>query len=98
MWSIGVAAANFESGRYNEAGRWYRQALAEQPRAVWINRFLAPVLALAGRKDDARHCFRDLQQTFPDLTILQVRTGLPHTQRLLDRVAEGLETVGMRLS
>jgi tetratricopeptide (TPR) repeat protein len=98
VWSIGIAAANFEIARYEEASRWYRRALSEQPRAIWINRFLAPALALGGRKEDAMQCFHMLRRVFPGLTIAQVRTGLPHTDVLLDRVAEGLENVGMRLS
>jgi AraC-like DNA-binding protein len=98
VWSIGIAAANFESDRYDEAVSWYQRALTEQPRASWINRFLAPTLALGGRKDDARQSFHDLRRVFPDLTIMQVKAGLPHTDSLLDRVAEGLESVGMRMS
>jgi hypothetical protein len=38
---------------------------------------------------------RVLASHFPGLTISQVMTGLPHTPRLLDRVAEGLADLGM---
>jgi hypothetical protein len=32
------------------------------------------------------------------LTIAEIRSGLPHTATLLDRVADGLENLGMRYS
>ena len=54
VWSIGIAAANFELGRYGRAVRSYQRALTDQPKAAWLNRFLAPALELAGRKDEAK--------------------------------------------
>jgi AraC-like DNA-binding protein/tetratricopeptide (TPR) repeat protein len=95
VWSIGIAAANFELGHYDRAARSYQRALIDQPKAIWINRFLAPALAFAGKKDDAKQSLSALRCTFPDLTIAQVRDGLPHTSVLLDRVAEGLGSLGM---
>jgi AraC-like DNA-binding protein/tetratricopeptide (TPR) repeat protein len=98
VWSIGIAAANFELGRYDHAVRSYQRALTSQPKAIWINRFLAPALELAGKKDDAKQSLLALGRAFPDLTIAQVRDGLPHTNVLLDRVAEGLGNLGMPVS
>jgi tetratricopeptide (TPR) repeat protein len=98
LWSIGIAASHFELGRFERAVVWYQRALAGQPKATWVNRFLAPVAALAGRKDDARRSIVSLGGAFPDLTIAQIRTGLPHTRLLLDRVADGLASLGMPLS
>ena len=95
VWAIGIAAANFEEGRYNEAVQWYRRALAEQPKATWLNRFLAPASLLGGNRDAGRQSLRALSCSFPELTILQVVAGLPHTPRVLDRVAEGLADLGM---
>jgi AraC-like DNA-binding protein len=95
VWSIGIAASNFELGRYDRAVQWYRRALVEQPKATWINRFLASALVFAGSKDEGRESLGALYRTFPELTITQVRTGLPHTARMLDRVAEGLASLGM---
>ena len=97
LCSIGIASAHFEAARYQDAARCYRRGLAEQPKAIWVNRLLAPSYALAGRKDEAKRSFAELAHAFPDLTIAQVRAGLPHSSRLLDRLAEGLESVGMRL-
>ena len=87
-----------ELGRYDYAVRSYQQALVEQPRAIWINRFLAPTLELSGKKEHARKSLLTLNRVFPDLTIAQVRAGLPHTTYLLDRIAEGLNSLSMRVS
>ena len=95
VWAIGIAAANFEDGRYNEAVQWYRRALAEQPKATWLNRFLAPALVLSGNRAAGRQSLHALSCSFPELTIFQVMTGLPHTPRLLDRIADGLADLGM---
>jgi AraC-like DNA-binding protein/tetratricopeptide (TPR) repeat protein len=98
VWSIGIAAANVEAGRYNRGVQWYLRALSEQPKAIWINRFLAPVLVLAGDKDEGRARLRSLYKRFPGLTISEVRAGLPHTAKLLDPLSEGLASLGMPYS
>jgi AraC-like DNA-binding protein len=97
VWAIGIAAANFEEGRYDEAVQWYRRALAEQPKATWLNRFLAPTSLLVGNRDAGQQSLHALSCGFPELTISQVMTGLPHTPRFLDPIAEGLADLGMPL-
>ena len=94
--SIGIAAAHFEAGRYDEAARWFTRGLAEHPSAVWANRFRAPAYALAGRKAEARRSVAELLCCYPDLTITDVRSALPHTPSFFDRAAEGLEAAGLR--
>lgn len=96
VWYIGIAAASLERGRYGDAVLWYRRALGAQPKAIWINRFLAAALALAGDRDAARASLSSLSQAMPGLTIEQVRSGLPHTTLFLDHVSEGLAAAGMR--
>jgi adenylate cyclase len=93
--SIGVASAHFAVGRYEEAARWFARGLTEHPQAVWTNRFRAPALLLAGRKEEARHSFADLIRTFPDLTIAEVRSALPFTASFCDRASEALSSLGM---
>jgi ferredoxin len=84
--------------RYDESARWFERALAENPAAVWINHNLTPAYALAGRKEHARRSVTELTRAFPNLTIAQVKSGLPFRSGFLDRVADGLESVGMRPS
>jgi AraC-like DNA-binding protein/tetratricopeptide (TPR) repeat protein len=98
QWSLGIASAHFEAARYRAAMRWSRRALLEQPKAITINRLLAPACALAGAKDDAHQSFRELKRHFPGLTIADVTAALPLTLDHLSRRAEGLESVGMRPS
>jgi AraC-like DNA-binding protein/tetratricopeptide (TPR) repeat protein len=96
LCSVGLAAGHFWAARYDESIRWFERALVENPAAVWINHHLAPAYALAGRKENARRSLAELASAFPGLTIAQVRSGLPFRPGFLDRVAEGLESVGMR--
>jgi tetratricopeptide (TPR) repeat protein len=96
VWAIGTAAANFELGVYRTAVQWYQRALALQPKATWINRFLAAALVHADDREQGARSFDILRRDFPELTITEVRRGLPHTAILIDRVANGLELLGMR--
>ena len=94
--SIGIASAHFGAGRYDEAVRWFTRGIAEHPSAIWADRFRVPAYALAGRKEEARQSVAELLRHYPDLTITDVRSALPHAQTHLDRVAEGLEAAGLR--
>jgi tetratricopeptide (TPR) repeat protein len=98
QWSLGIASAHFEAGRYRAAMRWSRRALLEQPKAITIHRLLAPACVLAGATESARQSFTELEQHFPGLTIAEVTAALPLTLDHLSRRAEGLESVGMRPS
>ena len=92
---LGLAASLFSEARYDASARWFARAIAEHPQALWANRFLAPAYALSGRRDEARKSRAVLLKAFPDLTIAQVKTGLPFTRNHLERVVEGLEDAGM---
>jgi AraC-like DNA-binding protein/tetratricopeptide (TPR) repeat protein len=96
LCSVGIAAGHFWAARYDESARWFERALAENPAAVWINHTLTPAYALDGRKERARQSFTELTRVSPHLTIAQVRSGLPYRSDFLDRIADGLESVGMR--
>jgi len=98
LCAIGIGAAHFEAARYEQAVHWFTRALSEHPTAVWNNRFLVPAYVLAGRRDEAKQSFAAFTHAFPNLTIAQIRAGLPYSIGFLDRVAEGLETVGMHYS
>ncbi|MGY3033018.1 AraC-like DNA-binding protein [Bradyrhizobium sp. USDA 4354] len=93
---VGMAVGHFGAGRYDEAAYWFERGLAQNPAATWINHALTPAYALGGRKEQARRSLAELTRAFPDLTIAQVRSGLPYHPSYLDRVADGLESAGMR--
>lgn len=95
LWSVGIAAGHFDAARYDAAARWFERALAENPAAIWINHALAPTYALAGQVEKATRSFAAFAGTFPDLRTEHVRSGLPYRPGFLDRIAEGLESLGM---
>ena len=93
----GIASSLFDDGRYEQSIGWYKRALAENPAATWINRWLTPAYVMADRREEGRHTFAKLMKISPDLTITDLRSGLPWHSEYFDRVAEGLETAGMRV-
>jgi AraC-like DNA-binding protein/tetratricopeptide (TPR) repeat protein len=97
MSSIGIGSAHFDAGRYGEGAVWFGRAIAEHPAAVWINRFRAPALLLAGKKGEAGKAFVELTRKYPDLTVKTLRQAIPYRQNHWDRLAEGLVDLGMPL-
>ena len=95
LWAVGIAAGHFEAARYEELILWFERAISENPGAVWINHVLAPACERAGRKDSARRSLTAFTNAFPNVTIEQIKSGLPYRASFLDRIAEGLESIGM---
>ncbi len=93
----GIASALFDMGRYAASIGWFRRAITENPAAVWINRWLAAAYVLANRKEDGRRALAECMKINTGLTITDLRSSLPWHSAYLDRVAEGLETAGMRV-
>ena len=96
LWSIGIAAVEFQEARYANSIRWFKRAQAENPTTTWSNRFLAPAYVLAGRLGEGRRVLAKFANHYPAVTIADVRAGLPWNAVYLDRVSEGLESAGMR--
>jgi adenylate cyclase len=94
---IGIGSAYFDSGSYEEAVRWKRRAVLEQPGTVWVNRTLAVSYARLCERRAATDALEELRRSFPDLTISQVVNAVPFPRNFLDRVAEGLNDLGLPL-
>lgn len=93
---VGIGCAHFEAGRYLESARWQERALVENPSAMWVHRTLCPAYVLAGADSGARQSFGALRAQYPDLTVSEVQQGMPPvTQMFLERVVDGLHTVGL---
>ena len=72
------------------------QALRERPSIAWINRTLSVSYARLGERLAALDSLTALQHYCPDLTIGQVMAALPFPRDFMERVAEGLDDLGLR--
>src|SRR5882672_2760879 len=77
---IGIGSAYFEAGHYDQAVRWKRQAVLEQPGIGWVNRTLAVSYARLGERISALDSLEALQRCVPDVTISQVVSAIPFTE------------------
>jgi AraC-like DNA-binding protein/TolB-like protein len=93
---VGIGCAHFNSGRYLDAARWQERALIEHPSAAWVHRTLCPAYVLAGAETKALRSLAALRQHYPELTVAEVRQGLPPLPpATCDLVVDALHTVGL---
>jgi AraC-like DNA-binding protein/tetratricopeptide (TPR) repeat protein len=74
---IGIGCAHFFAGAYAEAAQWQERALSEHPSAFWVHRTLCPTYLYANAKPQARRSLEMLRGRYPELTLEQVRLGMP---------------------
>jgi hypothetical protein len=72
-----------------------RRGLQERPGTVWINRTLSVSYARLGERTAALESINALHRQSPDLTIGQIVAAIPSPRDFLDRVAEGLNDLGL---
>ena len=101
MWigysaATGLGCAYFHAGRYEESALWKRAALREDPGTAWINRGLSVTYARLGDRFAALDSLEALRRYSPDITIGQIVHALPFTQDFLDRMANGLDDLGLK--
>jgi AraC-like DNA-binding protein/tetratricopeptide (TPR) repeat protein len=95
---VGIGCAHFHAGYYRESARWQERALLEHPSATWVHRTLCPAYLLSGSEPEAHRSLATLRGQYPELTISEVRQGLPPLpQSYCDRVVYGLHTAGLPL-
>jgi TolB-like protein len=94
---IGIGSACFDLGKYEEAARWKRKAMLEEPGTAWVNRTLAVTYARLGDRSAARRSLETFQRCCPDVTIRQVISAAPFKPEFWKRVAEGLDDLGLPL-
>jgi tetratricopeptide (TPR) repeat protein len=92
---VGFGSAHFDAGRYHEAALWMRRALLENPGTVWVNRTLSVSYARLGERLAALDALDALRCYCPDVTIGQVVAAIPFRPDFLDRVAQGLDDLGL---
>jgi TolB-like protein/methylphosphotriester-DNA--protein-cysteine methyltransferase/predicted Zn-dependent protease len=91
----GLGCAYFHAGRYEESALWKRAALREDPGTAWINRSLSVTYARLGDRFAALDSLEALRRYSPDIAIGQIVHSLPFTQDFLDRIANGLDDLGL---
>jgi adenylate cyclase len=92
---VGIGGAHYVAGRYETAITWYEKACLANPKAVWINRILAPAYVFAGRQKEAEAAVRKLLSAYPDLTVGAVCSAQVFSERVLDLLSEGLRKAGL---
>ncbi|MGO4571456.1 adenylate/guanylate cyclase domain-containing protein [Microvirga sp. 2TAF3] len=91
----GIGAAHFVAGRYGPAVEWYQKARLANPKAAWINRFLAAAYVFSGNQEQAEACVQKLLVAYPGLTVRAVRAAPPFSKDVIDRLCEGLRRAGL---
>jgi TolB-like protein/Flp pilus assembly protein TadD len=92
----GLGCAHFHLGCYAKAAYWTERAIAEHPSAVWAHRTLCPAYVFGSRKPEAQRSLLALQRLYPDVTAARFAAAVALPQSYRDRIANGLESVGLR--
>lgn len=74
---VGIGCAKFLAGDYAEAARWQEQGLSRRPSALWVHRTMCPAYVHAGAMAEARRSVGLMRAGYPDLTVSQLRLGMP---------------------
>jgi AraC-like DNA-binding protein len=82
---VGIATAHGAAGRFDEAARWARRAIAENPRASSPKRWLIYFEEMSGRHFSAQQLAGQLSRDHPEVTVSKL--GQIHLGCFLDVVA-----------
>jgi len=91
----GLGVAHFIEGDYAQATRRMEQALALNPKAVWIYRNLIPAYAAARDVKKAEAGVRVLLDAYPGLTVTGVTDAIIFSSPVMAKIAEGLRQAGL---
>jgi tetratricopeptide (TPR) repeat protein len=92
----GLGCAYLRLDNFGEAARWLERAVLEHPPAAWAHRVLGPVHLLAGNRTRAQHSLAVVKRLYPDATASRCASAAPLHPADRDRVANGLESMGLR--
>ena len=93
MTALGIAY--FIRGAHSRAIEWMEKGLALNPRAVWINRNLAPAYVAAGRQAEAERSIRALVDAYPKLSVAGVLDAMVMSRPTMIQIADGLARSGL---
>jgi TolB-like protein/AraC-like DNA-binding protein len=91
----GIGSAHFNAGRYGAAIAWIRRAMEVQPGIRWANRSLSVSYARLGDRQRALASLDTLRRSQPGLTVGQVLSSVPFRPDFLNRLGEGLSSLGL---
>jgi len=91
----GLGVAHFIRGDHSQAIRRMEQALALNPKAIWIYRNLVPAYAAAGDRPRAEDGVRSLLDSHPHLTVAAVCDAMVFSPIVMAKIAEGLHWAGL---
>jgi AraC-like DNA-binding protein len=92
----GLGCAYLGLNNYGEAACWLERAVLEHPPAAWAHRVLGPVHLLAGNRAQAQRSLAVVKRLYPDATATQCASAAPLHPADRDRIANGLESMGLR--
>jgi TolB-like protein/Flp pilus assembly protein TadD len=92
---VGIGSACFDAGRYQAAAAWIRKAIRDDPALLWANRTLSVSYARIGERQMAYDALGALRRYCPDLTVNRVIEAIPFRPCYLDRLGEGLRSLGL---
>lgn len=91
----GLGVAHFIRGDYAQAIRRMEQALALNPKAVWIYRNLVPAYAAIRDRPKAEDGLLTLVKDHPQLTVASVYDAMVFSPIVMAKIAEGLRWAGL---
>jgi adenylate cyclase len=91
----GIGSAHFHEARYEAAALWLKSAILEEPGTSWANRSLSVSYARLGERLKALESLDALRRFCPDVTVGQVVAAVPFGTDFLNRLADGLSTLGL---
>ncbi len=95
IFNVGLAAAHYLAGRYDEANGCARKAV--QQRSGWPpgHRIYCASLAQAGQLDEARAALDRLKELQPDISIEWIEQNVPYQPGPMAKFLEGMRKAGL---
>ena len=94
-FNVGLAAAHYLAGRYNEAIVYGRKAMQQRFGLTNGHRIYIASLAQAGQIDEARVALAKLQELQPGHSIAWIERNIPYTPGPMAKFLEGMRKAGL---
>ena len=95
LFNVGLAAAHYLAGRYNEAIVYGRKAMQQRFGLTNGHRIYIASLAQAGQIDEARAALAKLQELQPGHSIAWIERNIPYTAGPMAKFLEGMRKAGL---